>query len=251
MDRSRSSPSSCSALASVLAIGLTSVRSRATTRAVSCSCCRRIPITVSGGFAWSAPTCSRRAATTAAVLAPTGGPHVPIGDRVTLPVGVPEDEQNQSAWRRCGRCQSAYWDGNRVNKGQCPAGGPHAPTDPVLTLPHRSFRDDGAWQHPPTEPLQRRWRFCAKCAGLFWEGDFRQLRGICPKAGEHDPWGLRLPCSPSTATRTHIIRSTGASAANATACFGARGPAVYAPQDRAPHQAGAGPGLEGFNFALR
>jgi hypothetical protein len=118
-----------------------------------------------------------------------GGPHVPIGDRVTLPVGVPEDEQNQSAWRRCGRCQNAYWDGNRVNKGHCPAGGPHAPTDPVLTLPHRSFRDDGAWQHPPTEPLRRRWRFCAKCAGLFWEGDFRQLRGICPKAGEHDPWG--------------------------------------------------------------
>jgi hypothetical protein len=119
-----------------------------------------------------------------------GGPHVPIGDLFTLPVGTTDDEQDQSAWRRCARCQTAYWDGDFGNKGECPAGGQHQPTDPMLTLPHRGFREDGALRQPPTDSLIRRWRFCVKCAGMFWEGVFRGANGVCPAGGAHDPWGF-------------------------------------------------------------
>jgi hypothetical protein len=33
--------------------------------------------------------------------------------------------------------------------------------------------------------IQHNWRFCSKCAGLFFNGG--GATGVCPAGGEHDP----------------------------------------------------------------
>lgn len=116
----------------------------------------------------------------------------------------------------------------------------------MLTLPHRSYRDDGPFQKPETELLQRSWRFCGKCAGMFWEGDFRNQRGVCPAGGEHDPWGLNFLLAVNEGPNRQIDwRFCG----KCNGLFWSNADGVC-PSRTGPHQIGGDPGFEGFNFAL-
>lgn len=86
---------------------------------------------------------------------------------------VPQDDQNQSNWRRCQHCLVLYYDGFAA-KGLCPAfndGRGHTPTGPVLRVAHASIKED--------HKNQRNWRFCGKCKSLFWDGG--DFKGVCPK----------------------------------------------------------------------
>lgn len=173
----------------------------------------------------------------------TNGPHTVAGSRFTLPVGVVPDDQNQGSWRQCATCRTAYFDGDQVHKGICPSGGVHTPTEPVLTLAHKSFRESAA-----EGPSQARWRFCAKCAGLFWEDIFRTARGFCPAGGGHDPWGLEFLLAFDRAEQEH--RQTAWRFCGKCNCLFFEPEPGTCPQDHKPHVAGAGPQASGFNFAL-
>jgi hypothetical protein len=95
-----------------------------------------------------------------------------------------EDSQNQASWRQCSKCASVFWAGAQDNGGLCPAGGEHQVTTLDLLLSHPSFQEDGTHQG--------NWRFCGKCAGLFWDGDFK-FKGLCPKDGAgHSPIGFNF-----------------------------------------------------------
>jgi hypothetical protein len=120
----------------------------------------------------------------------TGGPHTANPQPAArfdyaLPL-APGPSGTQAAWRRCGNCETLYWDGSPDGKrGQCPAGGEHARTEPELALPHLAELDN------PNQLSQ--WRFCVNCAGLFWTGDFivRDEDNRCAKTGgTHELAGL-------------------------------------------------------------
>lgn len=74
----------------------------------------------------------------------------------------------QANWRRCGKCNTLFWNGN-ADKGRCPATGKHTVFgrfDYVLTY------DDS------TGPGQGDWRFCTTCKALFFNG--YPSKGACP-----------------------------------------------------------------------
>ncbi len=114
-----------------------------------------------------------------------GGSHEPTGLHYVLLHSVDEDAQNQGNWRRCSKCASIYWDGDPNNqKGLCAAGGTHEPVGVNLVLPHISIEEDAN--------RQADWRFCAKCGGLFWDGD-PDFKGACPKDGKgHESIGYNF-----------------------------------------------------------
>src|SRR6266498_3168160 len=108
-----------------------------------------------------------------------GGTHEPDSIAYTLEQGATEDHQHQSNWRVCQDCSTLFWDGEQSGlKGRCPAGGHHRGTGDPVRLPYLSIME--------TATSQKNWRFCEKCAGLFyWNGD-PQAQNFCPKdRGQH------------------------------------------------------------------
>lgn len=91
---------------------------------------------------------------------------------------VPE----QAGWRFCAKCELLYYDGFPAFKGVCPAGGPHELQE--------SFDYHLAHDAPSAQgtPEQSNWRFCAKCAALFYDG-FSTFKGRCPAGGLHEQQG--------------------------------------------------------------
>lgn len=113
-----------------------------------------------------------------------GGAHEAAGFDFALPQGIAEDVRHQGNWFHCGRCSTLYWDGDPANKGRCPAGGAHQRGGAALQLPHVHVPEDAN--------NQRRWRFCGKCAGMFWGGDLSGATGVCPQGGGHEAVGLEF-----------------------------------------------------------
>jgi hypothetical protein len=114
-----------------------------------------------------------------------GGAHesAPSGANYCLPHSINEDFGNQGSWCVCGKCSALFWNGDSNNKGLCAAGGDHeAPAAAFnLVLPH---------DFPLETNNQGDWRFCGKCAGMFWDGD-HHFKGCCPKDGQrHEGIGL-------------------------------------------------------------
>jgi hypothetical protein len=108
----------------------------------------------------------------------TGGEHVGTGPGLLAPhLSIREDKKTQAHWRFCGKCKGLFWDGDGSSKGVCPKD----------RLPHESQGHDFVLDHSVGEDAksQTNWRFCAKCAGLFYDGYID--KGLCPKDGKgHD-----------------------------------------------------------------
>lgn len=49
--------------------------------------------------------------------------------------------------------------------------------------------DQGLLQGEGTQP---EWRFCPKCFGMFYNGDQRGRKGVCPAGGGHEPQGFNF-----------------------------------------------------------
>lgn len=116
-----------------------------------------------------------------------GGSHVAAGSKFNLPSVGQEDSQNQGNWSRCIKCASVFWNGDPAHQtGLCPAGDNHKASNDNLILPFVSIPEDGNHQAD--------WRFCVKCAGMFWNGS--DFKGICSKDGlghEHRGFNFVLP----------------------------------------------------------
>jgi hypothetical protein len=97
--------------------------------------------------------------------------------------------RGQTAWRFCARCHAMFYDGDPANKGHCPGngGGPHAPAGFMFFLPHDRSSSSG---------MDGRWRFCAKCFGMFKPmlglGSAAGDPGPCPGGGRHEAAGFRF-----------------------------------------------------------
>jgi Tachylectin len=107
-----------------------------------------------------------------------GGIHEAIGLRFVIPAKEMGAQTGQPDWRFCGKCASLFWNGDPNFKGVCPKdGAPHSPTGWNFLIPAEEL---GAQTGQPE------WRFCGKCAGLFWDGHAH--KGICmgaPGGGFH------------------------------------------------------------------
>ena len=118
------------------------------------------------------------------------GGHLALGWNFVLPTDAAP--QRQPDWRFCWKCQSLFWDGDAGFKGVCHRGNGqvHQAAGLQFFLPARELgAQDG----------QADWRFCGKCAGLFWNGD-PAFRGVCPSDGAaHLPlgWTFLLPSKPT------------------------------------------------------
>jgi hypothetical protein len=121
------------------------------------------------------------------------GGHVAIGWDFRLP----NDHQGakshtlQWQWRFCEKCHGIFFCPEQADIGVCPAGRAHRPIVCPAGGPHHI--PEGSWVFflPALETGasdaigQPRWRFCANCHSLFWNGD--SIKGVCPLGG-----GFRL-----------------------------------------------------------
>lgn len=84
--------------------------------------------------------------------------------------------QGDVGWRRCKKCQAAFFTGN--SNGKCPAAGAH---DPAFTMGFFISHSGGSF------PAQDNWRKCRKCDAMFFAGN--STRGVCLAGGAHDALG--------------------------------------------------------------
>lgn len=86
-----------------------------------------------------------------------------------------EDATNQTSWRRCDKCHGIFWADGGESAGRCPEGGSHETRNKSRNylLRHDVAAEDGH---------QSDWRFCVKCAGLFWAKG-QPAGGTCPHDG--------------------------------------------------------------------
>ena len=132
-------------------------------------------------------------------ICPAGGGHSASGFMFVLPHDVPEAANAQSAWRFCGKCAAMFFNG-RPEKGTCPAGGGHSASGFTFVLPHdvpefpRGGHSASGFMFvlphdvPETAIAQSEWRFCSKCAAMFFNG--RPEKGTCPAGGGHSASGF-------------------------------------------------------------
>lgn len=85
----------------------------------------------------------------------------------------------QSNWRHCRKCQGLFFAG-LATTGACPAGGGHDYSQ--TPIPNYTLQDNSLGT-----PGQSNWRWCNKCQGLFFAGNF--TTGTCPAGGGHDYTG--------------------------------------------------------------
>jgi uncharacterized protein with PIN domain len=117
------------------------------------------------------------------------GGHLALGWKFVLP-NEPTGVQGQPDWRFCRKCGSLFWDGNDTFKGFCHRdGGPHDAIGLRFVIPAREMSAQAG---------QPDWRYCGKCASLFWNGS--DFKGVCPKDGaphEAIGWNFLLPYEPT------------------------------------------------------
>jgi hypothetical protein len=120
------------------------------------------------------------------------GGHLPVGWNFVLPF-VPTSIQGQPDWQFCLKCNSLFYNGDEHFKGVCPTGESHNTFGVGNRFVIPFEQTDVSGQHG--------WRFCGKCAGMFWnppeptapiQGLAGELtfKGTCPAGGSHDPQGL-------------------------------------------------------------
>jgi hypothetical protein len=118
------------------------------------------------------------------------GGHLAMGWNFQLPVTGPGIE-GQPNWQFCLKCSALFWNGDTAFKGRCSLEGTHNTFGLGLDF------------SLPFEPTgiagQDKWRFCAKCGSLFWEGNPAST-GACPAGGTHVAAGWRfiIPVTPGS-----------------------------------------------------
>jgi hypothetical protein len=104
------------------------------------------------------------------------GWHNAAGLLFRLPV-EPTDISGQYGWRRCAQCaELVYFGQSALTVPGCPVDGTHRwnAADPAYVLPSL---DGGEGVPPEGQPA---WRFCVRCAAMFWNGEAH--KGICSGA---------------------------------------------------------------------
>ena len=108
-------------------------------------------------------------------VCPRGGIHSAfnVGEKFVIPF-EPTSQPGQPEWSLCRKCGSMFWNGGDPPKGCCPADfEPHSASVLRFVLPFTT-------QSPPPGEGQPKWRFCANCRGLFWDG--YPDKGVCAGA---------------------------------------------------------------------
>jgi len=83
----------------------------------------------------------------------------------------------QPDWKHCKKCQSLAYNGQGV-LGYCPAGNQHD---------HTGSHNYYLWHDSDDTPIYRQslWRYCDKCASLFYEPGLALSRCPAPGGGQH------------------------------------------------------------------
>jgi len=112
------------------------------------------------------------------------GYHNAAGLHFRIPF-VPTGIHGQNGWRKCVKCAALVYfgEGTQTIRG-CPVDGLHqwSSTELEHVLPTIAENDS-----LPPEDGQPDWRYCVRCAGLFWNGQAH--KGICAAASGG---GIRL-----------------------------------------------------------
>jgi M6 family metalloprotease-like protein len=153
---------------------------------------------------------------------PAGDRHNPLGYNFRLLHDIEETPTAQKDWRFCTKCNGLFFSGAngsyyRENQ-RCPAGDLHNP-DPAgynYVLLHDLTYDlvrrlPGAPRWMTTAPLQRDWRFCTKCNGLFFSGangSYYRENQRCPAGDLHNPAGYNFVLSHEPVFIRHLGRAT-------------------------------------------
>ncbi|MEV4116098.1 hypothetical protein [Nonomuraea sp. NPDC049695] len=97
---------------------------------------------------------------------------------------IEDGGRGQSNWRWCGACQGLWYWGNSTF-GHCPSQGSsgHTPFGPYPTISSYYLIEDVGNRDSPGG--QEQWRWCFKCAGMFFDGNTPGASGRCPKDGAH------------------------------------------------------------------
>jgi hypothetical protein len=116
------------------------------------------------------------------------GGHQAMGLNFQLPIAGAGVE-GQPDWQFCLKCSTLFWNGDPHFKGCCSLGGTHDTFGVGLNFSLPFEPTNSAGQH--------QWRFCVKCASLFWEGD-PGTTGICPAGATHVAagWKFVIPVTP-------------------------------------------------------
>jgi hypothetical protein len=119
------------------------------------------------------------------------GGHLAMGWNFQLAITGP-GIAGQPDWQFCLKCSVLFWNGDPVFKGRCSRGGTHDTFGLGLnfSLP---------LEPTPFAASQDGWRFCGKCACLFWAGDPARI-GVCPAGGTHAAagWQFVIPVTPGS-----------------------------------------------------
>lgn len=131
-------------------------------------------------------------------LCPAAGNHVPVGASLTIPHLSPfdldefhEGSTHQPNWRYCGKCGGLFFGVPAApgqSPGRCPAGDLHEARGLNFVLHHDGRPPDEVIHEG--EHIQKNWCLCAKCRGMFWNGD-PHFKGKCPVDGVHNADGSK------------------------------------------------------------
>lgn len=92
----------------------------------------------------------------------------------------------QRNWRWCHKCAGLFYFGATGNQyGKCPAGGAHEKSGSG----DYALMGDSDGNFSPGITAQRNWRWCSKCAGLWYAGATADPDGTCPAGGGHSKAG--------------------------------------------------------------
>jgi hypothetical protein len=98
---------------------------------------------------------------------------------------VDDTPKYQSKWRGCSNCMTIFYNGKATKV--CPAGGSHSRDEgKCFYLPINRLHAEAL--NPENKFSQGGWRFCGRCAGLFFDG-YLDNKGVCPAGGAHAALG--------------------------------------------------------------
>lgn len=112
------------------------------------------------------------------------GEHEADGFNFILTHDAPESASAQGAWRYCSKCSMMFYNGY-ATKGICTKGGEHTASGFNFVLVH-----DIPTNVAPFYLFQPSWRYCTKCAVLFYDG--YPQKGTCATGGAHTAAGFNF-----------------------------------------------------------
>jgi hypothetical protein len=97
---------------------------------------------------------------------------------------VAAELEGQPGWHFCSECFGLFYAGDPQGRmGRCPKGGGHKKYGFNFVLP---------FNKPESANHQANWHYCRNCFGMFYAGDKRGIRGVCPYGGSHVEYGFNF-----------------------------------------------------------